>query len=63
MANLLKTIIFLAIVGAIAMVVAQMYFGNFLNPQGGFCELRSRHNLEKTGSLATAGTSLNRLTF
>ena len=36
MANLLKTIIFLAIVGAIAMVVAQMYFGNFLNPQGGF---------------------------
>lgn len=62
MANLLKTIIFLAIVGAIAMVVAQMYFGNFLNPQGGFfVSLDQGTTWKKTGSLATAGTSLNRL--
>lgn len=62
MASLLKFIIFIAIVGAIAIGVGQVYFGNFLNPQGGFfVSLNQGTTWKKTGSLATDGTSLNRL--
>ena len=61
MAGLLKFIIFAAIVGSLALFFGQIYFGQFLNPQGGFFVSADRGTTcKKIGLLATGG-SINRL--
>ncbi|MDP3764244.1 MAG: hypothetical protein Q8Q95_01345 [bacterium] len=61
MAGLLKFIIFIAVLGSIALFVGQVYFGEFLNPQGGFFISVDRGTTwKKIGALATGG-SINRL--
>lgn len=61
MGNVLKTIIFFAVVGTLLMILAQYYFGNFLTPQGGFfISIDAGGTWQKSGSLEPSG-NINRL--